>query len=78
MLLAATPSPPTVFDGIANTVALVVLLLEFGMLRAALLRAQVRLYAGQSLAVSVLAAVVAFGHHVPSCTRWRRCRCCSK
>ena len=31
-------SAPTVFDGIANTVALVVLLLEFGMLRAALLR----------------------------------------
>jgi hydrogenase-4 component E len=65
MLLAATPSPPTVFDGVANTVALVVLLLEFGMLRAALLRAQVRLYAGQSLAVSVLAAVVAFGRDVP-------------
>ena len=65
MLLAATYSAPTVFDGIANTVALIVLLLEFGMLRAALLRAQVRLYAGQSLAVSVLAAVVAFGRHVP-------------
>ena len=65
MLLAATRSAPTVFDGIANTVALIVLLLEFGMLRAALLRAQVRLYAGQSLAVSVLAAVVAFGRHVP-------------
>ena len=41
------------------------LLLEFGMLRAALLRAQVRLYAGQSLAVSILAAVVAFGRDVP-------------
>lgn len=65
MVLAASGSVPTVFNGIANTVALIVLLLEFGMLRAALLRAQVRLYAGQSLAVSVLAAVVAFGHHVP-------------
>jgi hydrogenase-4 component E len=65
MVLAASQSVPTVFDGIANTVALVVLLLEFGMLRAALLRAQVRLYAGQSLAVSVLAAVVAFGRDVP-------------
>lgn len=65
MIAAASQSVPTVFDGVANTVALVVLLLEFGMLRAALLRAQVRLYAGQSLAVSVLAAVVAFGHHVP-------------
>jgi hydrogenase-4 component E len=54
-----------VFDGIANTVALIVLLLEFGMLRAALLRGQVRLYAAQSLTVSVLAAVVAYGHNVP-------------
>ncbi|WP_231376642.1 hydrogenase [Mycobacterium sp. 141] len=62
---AAGHPVPTVFDGIANTVALVVLLLEFGMLRAGLLRTQVRLYAGQSLAVSVLAAVVAFGRGVP-------------
>ena len=59
------PYVPSVFDSVANSVALIVLLLEFGMLRAALLRAQVRLYAGQSLAVSALAAVVAFGHHVP-------------
>ena len=63
--LAASQTVPTVFDGIANTVAVVVLLLEFGMLRAALLRSQVRLYAGQSLAVSVLAAVVAYGRDVP-------------
>ena len=65
MVLALSQSVPTVFEGIANTVALIVLLLEFGMLRAALLRAQVRLYAGQSLAVSILAAVVAFGRDVP-------------
>lgn len=65
VLAQAGESVPTVFDGIANTVSLVVLLLEFGMLRAALLRGQVRLYAGQSLTVSVLAAVVAFGHGVP-------------
>jgi hydrogenase-4 component E len=64
-VLAAAPTAPSVFDGFANAVALVVLLLEFGMLRASLLRAQVRLYAGQSLAVSVLAVVVAIGHHVP-------------
>jgi hydrogenase-4 component E len=63
--LAASQTVPTVFDGIANTVAVVVLLLEFGMLRATLLRSQVRLYAGQSLAVSVLAAVVAYGRDVP-------------
>ncbi len=54
MVLAGNESIPTVFDGVSNTVALIVLLLEFGMLRAALLRGQVRLYAGQSLAVSVL------------------------
>jgi len=42
-----------------------VLLLEFGMLRQSMLRGQVRLYAAQSLTVSVLAAVVAFHHHVP-------------
>ncbi|HUO40678.1 MAG TPA: hydrogenase [Mycobacterium sp.] len=63
--LAVSQTVPTVFDGIANTVAVVVLLLEFGMLRATLLRSQVRLYAGQSLAVSVLAAVVAYGRDVP-------------
>ncbi|EID16732.1 hydrogenase [Mycobacterium xenopi] len=65
MALADNQFVPTVYDGTANTVALIVLLLEFGMLRQALLRGQVRLYAGQSLAVSVLAAVVAFHHHVP-------------
>jgi hydrogenase-4 component E len=56
---------PSVFDGVTNTIAVVVLLLEFMMLRAALLRAQVRLYAAQSLVVSVLAAVVAGGRDVP-------------
>lgn len=56
---------PSVFDGVANTIAVVVLLLEFLMLRAAMLRAQVRLYAVQSLVVSVLAAVVAGGRDVP-------------
>lgn len=56
---------PTVFNGTAGTIALIVLLLEFGMLRQALLRGQVRLYAAQSLAVSILAAVVAYGRDVP-------------
>jgi hydrogenase-4 component E len=56
---------PSSFDGIANTVAILVLLIEFMMLRAALLRAQVRLYALQSLVVSVLAVVVAAGRDVP-------------
>lgn len=62
----ATADPvPSVFDGTANTVAVVVLLLEFLMLRAALLRAQIRLYALQSVAVSVVAVVVAAGRNVP-------------
>ncbi|MCX7520871.1 hypothetical protein OSC27_01115 [Microbacterium sp. STN6] len=56
---------PNVFDGSANTIAVIVLLLEFGMLRAALLRAQIQLYAVQSLAVSVLAGVVAGGRGIP-------------
>ncbi|BCP18157.1 hydrogenase [Mycobacterium paraintracellulare] len=64
-MVAVSQSVPSVFDGTANTVAVIVLLLEFGMLRATLLRSQVRLYAGQSLAVSVLAAVVAYGRDVP-------------
>lgn len=62
---AASAPVPSVFEGVANTVAILVLLLEFAMLRAALLRAQVRLYAAQSLAVSVLAAVVAAGRGIP-------------
>jgi hydrogenase-4 component E len=66
MPAAATTQPvPTVFEGVANSVAVVVLLLEFLMLRSALLRAQIRLYAMQSVAVSVLAAVVAAGRGVP-------------
>ncbi|MFC4242896.1 hypothetical protein ACFOYW_05895 [Gryllotalpicola reticulitermitis] len=66
LVLAAVSRPaPTVFDGTANTVAVIVLLLEFGMLRASLFRAQVRLYAAQSFVVSVLAGVVAVGRGVP-------------
>ena len=63
--LGLANNAPTVFDGTANTVAVVVLLIEFMMLRTALLRAQVRLYAFQSFVVSVLAAVVAFHRDVP-------------
>lgn len=65
MLAATSHNVPSVFNGTANTVAVIVLLLEFLMLRAALLRAQVRLYAAQSLAVSVLAVVVAAGRGIP-------------
>jgi hydrogenase-4 component E len=64
-VIAVTQSVPSVFEGTANTIAVAVLLLEFLMLRSALLRAQVRLYAAQSLAVSVLAAVVAGERGIP-------------
>jgi hydrogenase-4 component E len=63
--MSAASTVPSVFEGTANTIAVVVLLLEFLMLRAALLRAQIRLYAAQSLAVSVLAVVVAAGRGIP-------------
>ncbi len=56
---------PGVFAGVANVIAVAMLVIEFGMLRQALLRDQVRLYAVQSLLVSVLAAVVAATQHLP-------------
>lgn len=55
---------PSTSAGFEDVVAVIVLLTEFAMLRAPFLRSQVRLYAFQSLAVSVLAVVVAAtGHH---------------
>ena len=63
--LAAAHAGPSVFGGGANVVAVLVLLLEFGMFRQALLRDQIRLYAAQSAAVSVLAVIVAAARHVP-------------
>ena len=56
---------PGLYAGTANVLAVLVLLAEFAMLRSALLRSQVRLYAFQSLVVAVLAAVVAAGRQVP-------------
>lgn len=58
-------SAPSVFEGSSNTIAVLILLIEFAMLRAQLLRAQLRLYAAQSLLLSVLAVVVAVSRHVP-------------
>ena len=58
-------APPEVYAGVANGLAVLVLLIEFVMLRAAMLRAQIRVYAAQSLLVSVLAVVVAIGRDVP-------------
>lgn len=55
----STVAPPGAYSDVANVLAVLVLLTEFLMLRAALLRAQVRLYAMQSLIVTALAAVIA-------------------
>jgi hydrogenase-4 component E len=62
---SAAVAPPGVYAGVANGLAVLVLLTEFAMLRTALLRAQVRVYAAQSLLVSVLAVVVAVARDVP-------------
>ena len=56
---------PDLYAASANTLAVAILLVEFLMLRASLLRAQVRLYAMQSFIVAVLAAVVAATQHIP-------------
>ncbi len=60
-----TQSVPGFYDAATGAVAVLVLLIEFGMLRQALLRDQVRLYAVQSLVVTALAVVVAAARGVP-------------
>jgi len=56
---------PGVYEGAANVIAAVMLLLEFGMLRQALARDQVRLYMAQSALISVLAVVIAADRNLP-------------
>jgi hydrogenase-4 component E len=56
---------PGVYQGAANVIAALMLLLEFGMLRQALVRDQVRLYAAQSALLSVLAVVIAADRNLP-------------
>ena len=56
---------PGVYQGAANVIAALMLLLEFGMLRQALVRDQVRLYAAQSALLSVLAIVIAADRNLP-------------
>ena len=56
---------PGVYEGVANVIAALMLLLEFGMLRQALVRDQVRLYAAQSALISVLAVVTAAVRDLP-------------
>jgi hydrogenase-4 component E len=57
-------SAPSVYAGVADVAALLVLLSEFAMLRAPLLRSQVRLYSFQSLVVTLLAVDIAAVRHV--------------
>jgi hydrogenase-4 component E len=56
---------PGVYQGAANIIAALMLLVEFGMLRQALVRDQVRLYAAQSALISVLAIVIAADRNLP-------------
>ncbi len=56
---------PGVYQGVANVIAAVMLLIEFGMLRQALARDQVRLYMAQSALISVLAVVIAADRDLP-------------
>jgi hydrogenase-4 component E len=66
MSLASTVlAAPGVYVGAANVIAAVMLLIEFGMLRQALARDQVRLYAAQSALISVLAIVIAADRNLP-------------
>jgi hydrogenase-4 component E len=56
---------PSVYTGGANVIAVLILLLEFGMLRQAFVRDQIRLYAAQAGLISVLAVIVGAVHHLP-------------
>jgi len=55
---------PSTYNGVTAGLAILVLLTEFAMLRAPLLRSQVRLYAFQSLVVTALAVFVAASKHI--------------
>jgi hydrogenase-4 component E len=61
-LAAAVPSASV---GVANVIAAAMLLIEFGMLRQALVRDQIRLYMAQSALLSVLAIVIAADRNLP-------------
>jgi hydrogenase-4 component E len=65
LVVPGAVDPPASYAGVTTALAVLMLVIEFGMLQATLLRAQVRLYAAQSLVISVLAAVVAFSRGVP-------------
>jgi hydrogenase-4 component E len=61
----AVQAAPGVYEGVANVIAAVMLLIEFGMLRQALARDQIRLYVAQSALISVLAVVIAADRNLP-------------
>ena len=66
MNLASTvQAAPGVYEGVANVIAAAMLLIEFGMLRQALARDQIRLYTAQSALLSVLAIVIAAERNLP-------------
>jgi hydrogenase-4 component E len=56
---------PGVYEGVANVIAAAMLVIEFGMLRQALARDQIRLYMAQSALLSVLAIVIAADRNLP-------------
>ncbi|HEX6932331.1 MAG TPA: hypothetical protein VF162_09325 [Streptosporangiaceae bacterium] len=56
---------PGVYTGAANVIAVLILLAEFGMFRQALLRDQVRLYAGQSALIALVAVLVGTVRNLP-------------
>jgi hydrogenase-4 component E len=64
-MASAAAAAPGVYEGAANVIAAVMLLIEFGMLRQALARDQVRLYMAQSALISVLAIVIAADRNLP-------------
>ena len=64
-LASAVQAAPGVYVGAANVIAAVMLLIEFGMLRQALARDQIRLYMAQSALISVLAIVIAADRNLP-------------
>jgi hydrogenase-4 component E len=64
-LASAVQAAPGVYEGVANVIAAAMLLIEFGMLRQALARDQIRLYMAQSALISVLAIVIAADRNLP-------------
>ena len=64
-VLAGTVQAPGVYQGVANVIAAVMLLIEFGMLRQALARDQIRLYMGMQSRWCRLAIVIAADRNLP-------------